>query len=111
VLYPQHGDRIVTVDSVTSLHPVHKILQQNNYPSTVTAAIGVSWIRLLCVVAIWILLTRRPIGVIRLNCISDLMRAFLDTVSEAYNTLYKTWPTSTVGQSALYLATISAIVH
>jgi len=25
VLYPQNGDRIVTIDSVTSLHPVYKI--------------------------------------------------------------------------------------
>ena len=23
MLYPQHGDRIVTIDSVTSLYPVH----------------------------------------------------------------------------------------
>jgi len=29
VLYPQNGDRIVTTDSVTSLHPVYTIV--NNY--------------------------------------------------------------------------------
>jgi len=27
VLYPQNGDRIVTIDSVTSLHPIIKIIK------------------------------------------------------------------------------------
>ena len=26
VLYPQNGDRIVTIDSVTSLHPMYTLL-------------------------------------------------------------------------------------
>ena len=30
MFYPQNGDRVVTTDSVTSLHPMYKTLNNNN---------------------------------------------------------------------------------
>jgi len=29
VLYPQNGDRIVTIDSVTSVHPMYSAISRN----------------------------------------------------------------------------------
>ena len=45
MLYPQNGDRIVTTDSVTSLHPVYKFLAESWQVFKAAAAVVIRQVR------------------------------------------------------------------